>query len=516
MISNIHRYPNVEISVKNFGPIAEGTVDLRPLTIFVGPSNTGKTYFSTLVYALHGVFKGFSRLGPLSSMELTRFLKVMSLKYSELLSKPTLWEKEPADAAKKLCRIETSFKLSDLDAATLSLLMPAFLSHEALPSLKHELQAELGNCFELNPISALRRLTEGQRHEMTVSLKVHEENQERWHIEMMASESDVTLNKSVNEELVRDMVIFPEGWSISADSLLPPDSPFFQMSFEDAFNLGWIGGNRYYLPAARSGIMQSHRILASSIIERVTQLGQERFPEVPMLSGVIANFLQKVILHEEDRRMNPEMQHLAETLESDVLSGEISLKLSAGGYPDFRYRPHGTKEDMRMGQASSMVSELAPLVLLLRSGIKPGDTLIIEEPEAHLHPGAQTDIAITLARLVRAGVRVIVTTHSDWLLEQIGNLILEGELEKQAGETNALPVFLYKEQVGCWHFQKSGKIEEIAFDRMDGLEPQEYADIAESLYNRSAEIHNRLEALRLNPALLKMKAETTQGIDGNK
>ena len=54
--------PNVEISVRNFGPIAEGKVDLRPLTVFVGPSDTGKTYFSTLIYALHGVSGGFPRV----------------------------------------------------------------------------------------------------------------------------------------------------------------------------------------------------------------------------------------------------------------------------------------------------------------------------------------------------------------------------------------------------------------------------------------------------------------------
>ena len=51
----------VEISVRNFGPISEATIDLRPLTVFVGPSNTGKTYFSTLIYALHGIYAGFSR-----------------------------------------------------------------------------------------------------------------------------------------------------------------------------------------------------------------------------------------------------------------------------------------------------------------------------------------------------------------------------------------------------------------------------------------------------------------------
>ena len=52
--AKIHATSKVEIAVKNFGPIAEANIDLRPLTVFVGPSNTGKTYFATLVYALHG------------------------------------------------------------------------------------------------------------------------------------------------------------------------------------------------------------------------------------------------------------------------------------------------------------------------------------------------------------------------------------------------------------------------------------------------------------------------------
>ena len=76
-----------------------------------------------------------------------------------------------------------------------------------------------------------------------------------------------------------------------------------------------------------------------------------------------------------------------------------------------------------------MGSELAPLLLFLRGVVRAGDTLIIEEPEAHLHPGAQTQIAFTLSRLIRAGVRVVVTTHSEWLLQEIGNLIREGELK---------------------------------------------------------------------------------------
>ena len=43
-------HPTVE--VKDFGPIAKGKVELRPLTVFAGPSNTGKSWLATLIYAI--------------------------------------------------------------------------------------------------------------------------------------------------------------------------------------------------------------------------------------------------------------------------------------------------------------------------------------------------------------------------------------------------------------------------------------------------------------------------------
>lgn len=184
------------------------------------------------------------------------------------------------------------------------------------------------------------------------------------------------------------------------------------------------------------------------------------------------------------------MKHLAEALESDVLVGQVRMKPSPGGYPDFRYRPRGVKEDMHLSQASSMVSELAPLVLFLRSGINPGGTLIIEEPEAHLHPGAQADMAIILARMVRGGIRVIVTTHSDWLLEEIGNLVLEGLIEEETSEPAS---WLLPEEVGVWHFQRDKPVKEIPFHPRSGISPEDYEDVAEGLYNRSVNLQQRYE-----------------------
>ena len=42
----------ISVTVKDFGPIIEGSVELKPLTVFIGPNNSGKSHLATLVYAL--------------------------------------------------------------------------------------------------------------------------------------------------------------------------------------------------------------------------------------------------------------------------------------------------------------------------------------------------------------------------------------------------------------------------------------------------------------------------------
>ena len=52
------------LTVSNFGPIAEASIELRPMSVFVGPSNTGKSYMAALIYALHRFFGGYSENFP--------------------------------------------------------------------------------------------------------------------------------------------------------------------------------------------------------------------------------------------------------------------------------------------------------------------------------------------------------------------------------------------------------------------------------------------------------------------
>ena len=50
--------------------------------------------------------------------------------------------------------------------------------------------------------------------------------------------------------------------------------------------------------------------------------------------------------------------------------------------------------------------------------------LIIDEPESHLDTANQIQLARLLARLVNAGTKVLITTHSDYIIKEINNLIM--------------------------------------------------------------------------------------------
>lgn len=529
-------HPDVRISVRDFGPIANGTVDLRPLTVFVGPSNTGKTYFATLVYALHGILNGFPRL-PVKNVRRTFLgLNLPYAKPSE--GSADVGEEELQNVLKKLEADGRSFTFLDLPA-TIRDIVAANIKNPDL--LGTDLVAELQRCLDLESVSNLVRFSEDS-NEMTVSLGVSEGGEDLWNFRMVVLGSVADM---VTDGRIGDLILFPEGppdTVLRSSEILDRIQHLVREKEEDleSFRDSWFlsrhrteglfeeiihnaaAGSRagtHYLPAARSGIMQSHRVIASTLVARSARAGLEQFPVVPMFSGVTADFIQRLILYDEGSRNRFALQQaqlqlfrtgasgvslsdLADVLERETLTGEIRTSESpVGGYPEFVYRPQESEEDIRLSRASSMVSELAPVVLFLRGVVGIGDMLIIEEPEAHLHPAAQTQMAVTLARLIRAGVRVVVTTHSDWLLKEIGNLMREGELGEEPAEKESKaspPRSLKSSDVGIWLFRRNGPtdgstVEEIPFDPIEGIEPRDYEDIAEVLYNRAADLQNRLE-----------------------
>ena len=476
---------DIYINVKNFGPIEKAEIDLRPLTVFVGESNTGKTYLAALIYALQKHFGGISQFpwGSYTGSYLN-FLYRSRDRYSQ--SQLEALEQELFEVVEKLNMPKSLFKFSDLPQRVSTGVESRLRNQEDFPN-------ELKRCFDFESVSKLIRFTGSQGNEMTVSLSVHEENQICWNFGARAAESAAS---AITGHINPDLILFDAKRETEVHEISDVE-PLFQTSSSNR----WRTGNSYYLPAARSGIMQSHGVIATALIRRATRIGLDHL-EVSTFSGMIADFLEQLVNYRESDTSSSSVRRVAEQLEKELLEGKIEVKRPAPeAYPEFLYRPEQSEETLRMSHASAMVSELAPLVYLLRSIIQRGDLLIIEEPESHLHPGAQTKIAQTLARLIRAGVRVLITTHSNYLLQQIGNLIREGELQELGESTNESEDYLKAEEVGAWWFHKNEPVTELPFDLTEGIEPEDHLDIAEDLYNRSAGLQNRIEQTKGSDAV---------------
>jgi hypothetical protein len=80
-------------------------------------------------------------------------------------------------------------------------------------------------------------------------------------------------------------------------------------------------------------------------------------------------------------------------------------------------------EPLPINAAASSIKELAPLYLLLDKYPASHLSILFEEPEAHLHPQKQVDIADFVVRAINKGSHMQITTHSDYFLRRLNDRI---------------------------------------------------------------------------------------------
>lgn len=548
-MSRAPTYKPLEIEVTDFGPIAKAKIDLRPLTVFVGPSNTGKSYLATLIYALHRFFSGYAN-SPNSSPEaltfypLLAFHRVLSGVWMQAMSateRDTLidWVK-PLLAREE--EFPDDFRASVPDAV--AALFRPFLRD--VSDLDDYLEREIERCFGIESLARLIR--HGSRDGARVALKRHVAEAPR-PVDPFAHEFTIRQRKSIFTASIPDATPLQiernddEPWyqeklrlmdsRISIYSSLegPSRESVASVIRDDVadiigtYTVSPLNRVAHYLPADRAGVMHAHRTVMTSLIRQAPRMGPHRSETMPALSGVLADFLEQLVAFgdspREERsvafleelaglnkllhRARDENRFLAATLETEILKGTVHSRKSVTGYPVFSYQPQGRQEEIPLLNTSSMVSELAPVVLYLRYLVYPGDVLIIEEPEAHLHPTMQRAFTRQLVAVVRAGVRVMITTHSDYVLEELANLVRMSELpESQQVGLEGAEFALKPENVGVWLFEprkrpKGTVVKEIKLDTDSGNFPAGYGDVTEALYNEWVEIESRIVENKPSP-----------------
>ena len=508
----------LEIQVANFGPIVEANVDLRPFTLFVGPSNTGKSYLAIMIYSLHRLFGGMG----------ARRVSWRRGAYGRY--PPHVWKNPRRDPS--LCSDSEVKDLLDwaLDMSTQGeQRRGARRFRNALPetvaSLVRSLicandvsdevtQAEIIRCFGLQSAEQLVRRpgATGAQIVLRRCVEARGEGESPFVHQLDISRQGATrLSTDVPKEkaLYYGNDIDRMLWRVQRPLPDEDKKVFASMLIENLVDgvLPYIVGPAslpaHYLPADRAGVMHAHRVVVGALVERATSAGIRPASPVPMLSGVLADFLEQLIALGDRPLGRPRRKtDLAARLEETLLVGTVQHEGKTkpeGPYSSFSYRPHGWKESLPMMRTSSMVSELVPVVLYLRYVVERGDVLIIEEPESHLHPEMQVEFTRFLASVVRSGVRIIMTTHSEWVLEELANLVQASELsESERIAINGSDIALDESDVGAWLFQpkkrpKGSVVEEIPLNRESGTFAAGYDKVAVDGYNRWAEMTSRTD-----------------------
>ena len=87
--------------------------------------------------------------------------------------------------------------------------------------------------------------------------------------------------------------------------------------------------------------------------------------------------------------------------------------------------PEGTTDViLTMNQSSSTVRSLCTFDFFLRHQIQPHQTIVMDEPELNLHPENQRKLARLFAMLINIGIKVMITTHSDYIIKEFNTLLM--------------------------------------------------------------------------------------------
>lgn len=93
---------------------------------------------------------------------------------------------------------------------------------------------------------------------------------------------------------------------------------------------------------------------------------------------------------------------------------------------------------MPVSAAAASIREIAPLQILAKKQDVSRCAILVEEPEAHLHPLKQRMMADIIGALSHNGAIMQITTHSDYFLRRLNELIMFAKAIKTVDEPDKL------------------------------------------------------------------------------
>lgn len=491
---------SLRLTLRNFGPVAHGDISIKPLTVLIGPNNSGKSYVAMLLRSILAAQSQVTgpRLRPRHAAAACR--DMLQKKYRQNKYKMAVTKLE----SKKILGILLD---EDLGPALERQIVRDFGSNmrDLVRTGKNGASVEVS---ERDPGSGeTRRLAVklGGRLSARTAVKptgyVVEARPGCRHYHVNTDERPRHRNDEVRH--AEDAGCMPpdrpdpyEAAAADPDALCTACATDITGAISGQFQFKTAPRAAYYFPAVRSGILQGHKALSAGIVAPAPYGGIEP-TETPPVTGVVGDFISQITLLS---RAEGPFAAMARDMENELLGGNVVLGAAArNAYPEIAYRSSGS--EMPLHRSSSTISEIAPLSLYLKHVVNKGSFLIIEEPEEHLHPASQLVLAKYLVRLIRGGVGILVTTHSSFLLEKLAKYMMAGTLapeQRSADLGYGRDDFLMQDEVSVHLFERrpdgGHRIKPVERDDEYGISQEEFVRVSEALHRETIIINSKMRA----------------------
>lgn len=388
------------VKLNNIGPLNNVEFDLnKDLIILCGPNNTGKTYAA---YSIFGLYK--------LSVDVDTFL-YMTTSNQDFQELKNL-EKE---GTIKINLIDLYMKYKDdlINAIELN--------------FKHNLQSIFATTKNNFPKAEIKLILDeeyirGKINDLVLSTSfrvrtgitlqiLKEKNSNQIRVIYVKEEIDSNLEKRISNRVVRRFII---------ERII-------------AAFLNQIFNNVYITPSERSAINIFSKELSvrrNTLVDELLELRSNRKTnkKISLIEKRAQRYpwpIRESLKIAEDltnlQKNTSDYKDFAKTFEKEILNGVI--KVSKNG--DVQFSPYRCKKkNIDIHLTGSMVKSLSNLVFYFRHLAHDEDLIIIDEPELNLHPDMQVIIARLLVRMVNAGFKVMISTHSDYIIRELNNLIM--------------------------------------------------------------------------------------------
>lgn len=379
----------MNIQIKQLGAISEGTIDLsKKLNVFCGPNGTGKTYMAYVLYALTKLNN--KNIGIRPDSEVLK-AALTTDEFSIKISPQTLF----AYRAKEIEQVRNN-------------LWVLFSIAEEKANLFFK-DTEI-NCEETEE-DFVKRITELSVNE---EIRIYNYN---FQINKSGGSNEMTIK--LGDYIMKDEA-FAQFMEIVFMSRLYSFLSFSPITSSIIFP---VERNSIYtfvkeLSIKRNEALEHLEAIATNKNINYLDMYFKRSTRYPQ---PIRDGLQVAEDLENTQKINSIYYPFAEEIEHKLLKGKVLI--TKEGSVEFA-SDKAPRVKLSFHQSSSIVKTLASLVIYLKHQAQINDLVIIDEPELNLHPDNQVKLARIFARMVNKGLRLVVSTHSDYIVREFNNLIM--------------------------------------------------------------------------------------------